>query len=106
MIGYFWDDFVPKSFFWHKNSNSNKNFCNHSKRTKKYLYKILQGNVIEFINYKIIEFYRVVPIDWTALHPVLSQQTTFYKSKVDHLLILKCFHEKTNENFVRELKLV
>ena len=49
MIGYFWDDFVPKSFFWHKNSNSNKNFCNHSKRTKKYLYKILQGNVIEFI---------------------------------------------------------
>ena len=36
------------------------------------------------------------PTDWTALHPVLSCQTTFYMSKVDHLLVPKFFHEKEN----------
>ena len=44
------------------------------------------------------EFYRAVPTDLTALHPASSYQTTFYESKVDHLLL------PTFGNFVRKLK--
>ena len=42
----------------------------------------------------------------TALHPALSYQTTFYESKVDHLLLANFFHEKANKNFVGKLKFV
>ena len=50
------------------------------------------------------EFYRAVPTDLTALHPTSSYQTTFNRSKVDHLLLPNFFHQKTNGNFVRKLK--
>ena len=42
MPAYFWNDSVPKAFFWHKNSNSSKIFYSHNKRTKKYLHNIQQ----------------------------------------------------------------
>ena len=52
------------------------------------------------------KLYKVVPVDWTALHPALSYQTKFYESKVDHLPVPKFFHKKANENFVGKLKFV
>ena len=34
MLAYFWNDYVPNAFFWHKNSNSIKKFYKHNERTK------------------------------------------------------------------------
>ena len=96
--------FCAKSLFWYKKNNSSKKNCNHNKRTKNSYIRYYSNWLIR----KNIggKFYRVAPTDWTALHPVLSYQTTFYESKVDHLLVPKFFHEKANGNFVGKLKFV
>ena len=89
-----------KSCFWYKYSKSSKKLYNHKKRTKNTYIRYYSNWLIR--NNTGGTFYRVLPTDWTALHPVLSYQTTFYKSKVDHLLVPNFFHEKSNENFENE----
>ena len=42
MIGYFWDDFVPKAFCGIRTATQVKIFTTVTKGQKKYLHKILQ----------------------------------------------------------------
>ena len=101
MIGYFCNDYVPKVVFGISTANQVKNFTTITKGQKKNTYIRYYSNWL-IRNNTGGTFYRVLPTDWTALHPVLSYQTTFYKSKVDHLLVPNFFHEKLNENFENE----
>ena len=102
MIGYFWDDFVPKAFFDIRTATQAKNFTTITKRTKNtsiryYSNWLIRKNTGGKLYYLLIGM---------ALHSVLSYQTAFYESKVDHLLVPKFFHEKANETFVEKFKLV
>ena len=104
MIGYFWCDFVPKAFFGIRTATQVKKFTTITKGQKN-TYKRYYNNWLIRKNTGR-KFSRVVPTDWTALHPVLSYQTIFYESKVDHFLVPKFFHKKAKENFVGKLKFV
>ena len=95
---------MPKAVFGISTANQVRNFTNITKGQKNTYIWYYSNWLIR--NNTGGKFDRVVPADGTALHSVLSYQATFYKSKVDHLLVPKFFHEEANENFVWKLKFV